>query len=79
MSRIGDCWDNAVAESFFATLKRELADDADWATRDDARTAVFEFIEVWYSRERLHSSLGYLSPVAYELQLEAQHGLAKAA
>jgi len=55
------------------------ADDADWATRDDARTAVFEFIEVWYNRERLHSSLGYLSPVAYELQLEAQHELAKAA
>jgi transposase InsO family protein len=68
-----------VAESFFATLKRELADDADWLTRDDARTAVFEFIEVWYNRERLHSSLGYLSPVAYELQLAAQHELAKAA
>ena len=79
MSRVGDCWDNAVAESFFATLKRELADDADWATREDARTAVFEFIEVWYNRERLHSSLGYRSPVAYELQLEVQHELAKAA
>jgi transposase InsO family protein len=68
MSRVGDCWDNAVAESFFATLKRELADDADWHTRDDARTAVFEYIEVWYNRYRRHSSLGYLSPVAYELQ-----------
>ena len=66
MSRVGDCWDNAVAESFFATLKRELADDADWHTRDDARTAVFEYIEVWYNRQRRHSSLGYLSPVAYE-------------
>jgi len=73
MSRVGDCWDNAVAESFFATLKRELADDADWSTRDEARTAVFEFIEVWYNRQRRHSSLGYLSPVAYELQLEFQH------
>jgi len=79
MSRLGDCWDNAVAESFFATLKRELVDDADWMTRDDGRTAVFEFIEVWYNRERLHSSLGYLSPVAYELQFAAQHELAKAA
>ena len=70
MSRVGDCWDNAVAESFFATLKRELVDDADWRTRDDARTAVFEYIEVWYNRQRRHSSLGYLSPVAYELQQE---------
>ena len=66
MSRVGDCWDNAVAESFFATLKRELAADADWHTRDEARTAVFEYIEVWYNRQRRHSSLGYLSPVAYE-------------
>lgn len=70
MSRVGDCWDNAVAESFFATLKRELADDADWATREDARTAVFEYIEVWYNRQRRHSSLGYVSPVAYELAHE---------
>ena len=69
MSRVGDCWDNAVAESFFATLKRELADDADWLTRDEARTAVFEYIEVWYNRQRRHSSLGYRSPVAYELHL----------
>lgn len=68
MSRVGNCWDNAVAESFFATLKRELADEADWHTRDEARTAVFEYIEVWYNRQRRHSSLDYLSPVAYELQ-----------
>ena len=46
MSRVGDCWDNAVVESFFATLKRELVDDADRATWDEARTAVFEFIEI---------------------------------
>lgn len=68
MSRVGDCWDNAVAESFFATLKRELADDADWATREEARTAVFEYIEVWYNQQRRHSSLGYLSPAAFEEQ-----------
>ena len=70
MSRVGDCWDNAVAESFFATLKREWVDDADWATRDEARTAVFEYIEVWYNRQRRHSSLGYRSPAAYELRAE---------
>jgi transposase InsO family protein len=69
MSRVGDCWDNAVAESFFATLKRELADGADWSTREEARTAVFEYIEVWYNQRRRHSSLGYLSPAAYELCL----------
>jgi putative transposase len=72
MSRVGDCWDNAVAESFFATLKRELADGAEWATRDEARTAVFEYIEVWYNRQRLHSTLGYTSPVEYEAQLLAE-------
>jgi putative transposase len=69
MSRQGDCWDNAVAESFFATFKRELVAGADWATRDEARTAVFEYLEVWYNRERRHSSLGYRSPAAYERQL----------
>jgi len=70
MSRRGDCWDNAVAESFFASLKRELVTGTHWATRDEARTAVFDYIERWYNRERQHSSLGYLSPVAYERQLE---------
>lgn len=70
MSRRGDCWDNAVAESFFATLKRELVADADWQTRDEARMAVFEYIEVWYNQQRRHSSLGYLSPAAYERQQE---------
>lgn len=79
MSRVGDCWDNAVAESFFATLKRELADDADWHTRDEARTAVFEYIEVWYNRQRRHSSLDYLSPVVYELQLLSQQTITQAA
>jgi putative transposase len=66
MSRKGDCWDNAVAESFFATLKTELVDDAAWPTREAARAAVFEYIEVWYNRQRRHSSLGYRSPVQYE-------------
>jgi transposase InsO family protein len=60
---------NAVAESFFATLKRELADGADWATRDEARTAAFPYIEVWYNRRRRHSALGYISPEQYEQQV----------
>ena len=71
MSRKGDCWDNAVAESFFATLKRELADGAEWRTRDEARTAVFRYIEAWYNRRRRHSTLGYVSPEQFERQLKA--------
>jgi len=67
MSRKGDCWDNAVAESFFATVETELIDEADWATRAEARTAIEDFIEGWYNRERRHSSLGYRSPVEFEL------------
>ena len=69
MSRKGDCWDNAVAESFFATLKWELVADASWVTRYAARGALFEFIEVWYNRKRRHSSLGYLSPAEYGQRL----------
>ncbi len=68
MSKRGDCWDNAVVESFFATLKTELVNDADWHTREQARTALFEYIELWYNRQRRHSSLGYVSPVQYEEQ-----------
>jgi transposase InsO family protein len=69
MSRRGNCWDNAVAESFFATLEKELIAGADWQTRDEARAAVFEWIEVWYNRKRRHETLGYLSPAAYEVRL----------
>lgn len=67
MSRKGNCYDNAVVESFFATLKTELVECADWPTREAARAAVFEYLEIWYNRHRLHSSLGYLTPMAYEL------------
>ena len=66
LSRPGQCWDNAVAESFFATLKCELVYQNTWPTRARARSAIFEFIEGWYNRRRLHSSLGYMSPVDYE-------------
>ena len=65
-SRPRQCWDNAVAESWFATLKLELIDRQSWATRAQVRRAVFEFIEVFYNRQRLHSSLGYLTPAEYE-------------
>jgi transposase InsO family protein len=66
MSRRGNCWDNAVAESFFATLKVELAHDASWATREQARGEVFEYIEQFYNGQRRHSALGYLSPLTFE-------------
>lgn len=69
MSRKGNCWDNAVAESFFATVELELIMKHRWATRDDARRAIFRFIEGWYNRERRHSTLDYVSPVQYEEQL----------
>jgi putative transposase len=71
MSRKGNCWDNAVPESFFHTLKTELIHHQTYQTRADARQAVFEYIEVFYNRERLHSANGYLSPLDYELQLKA--------
>jgi transposase InsO family protein len=67
MSRTGDCWDNAAVESFFGTLKRELVDGADWATRAEAETAISAYLEGWYNRQRRHSALGYVSPVVYEL------------
>ena len=71
MSRRGNCWDNAVAESFFATLEAELLAAHDWPTRDLARAAIFRFIAVWYNQQRRHSTLGYSSPAAYEEQLTA--------
>ena len=66
MSEAGDCYDNAPAESFFGSLKVELVNAMSFATREQAALAVFEYIEVFYNRERLHSALGYVSPVAYE-------------
>src|SRR5437764_7357357 len=66
MSRRADCWDNAPMESFFASLKKELIHGADFATRAEARAAIFEYIEVFYNTKRRHSSLGYVSPAEYE-------------
>ena len=69
MSRKGNCWDNAVVESFMGTLKTELTHHECYKTREEARISIFEYIEVFYNRMRLHSSLGYLSPVEYERKL----------
>ncbi|MGV1015515.1 MAG: IS3 family transposase [Methyloceanibacter sp.] len=66
LSRPAQCWDNAVAESFFATLKEELLYRGVWPTRSAAKRAIFEYVEVFYNRQRMHSSLDYLTPVDYE-------------
>jgi putative transposase len=66
MSRKGNCYDNAVVESFFSTLKNELVHERDYHTREEAQAEVFEFIEVFYNRQRLHQTLGYASPMQFE-------------
>jgi transposase InsO family protein len=66
LGRKGECWDNAVAESFFATIKRELIDTRPWPTHAGLRRAIFEYIEGWFNTRRLHSSLNYRSPAEYE-------------
>jgi transposase InsO family protein len=69
MSGKGDCWDNAVMESFWGTLKGELVNHERYATREQARASIFEYVEVFYNRHRLHSSLGYVSPEQFEAGL----------
>jgi len=69
MSRKGDCYDNAVAESFFHTLKTEEVGDQAYATREEARRAVIDYIEMFYNNRRLHSFLGYVSPKDFEKKL----------
>ena len=66
MSRRGNCYDNAMAESFFSSLKNELIHHRSFSTRDEARTAIYEYIEVFYNRQRRHKSLDLMSPVDYE-------------
>lgn len=70
MSKSGDCYDNAVTESFFHTLKTELVYDYDYSTRREAKADIFDYIEVFYNRKRKHSSLGYCSPDNFEQYLE---------
>lgn len=71
MSRKGNCYDNAFAESFFATLKKELIYRNQFKTKEQARKAIFEYIEVWYNRNRIHSSIGYMTPIQFEESLAA--------
>ncbi|GAB3120944.1 hypothetical protein GCM10027160_37700 [Streptomyces calidiresistens] len=71
VGRTGQCWDNALAESFFSTLKNELGDTRTWPSRAAARTEIFEWIESWYNLRRLHSRLGYRTPAEYEAALAA--------
>ena len=66
MSRKGNCWDNAMMESFFATLKKERVHQQRYATRAEARASVFDYIEIFYNRQRRHSALGYVSPAEFE-------------
>ncbi|GGK44093.1 hypothetical protein GCM10008955_42360 [Deinococcus malanensis] len=70
MGKKGDCFDNAVVESFFSTLKRELLLDRVFQTRQEGRLQVFEYLEVFYNRQRQHSTLGYKTPVEFEQVME---------
>ena len=69
MSRKGDCWDNAVAESFFATIKGEMIDHEDFQTRAEAIAAIADYIDGFYNVTRMHSSIDYMSPIEFELKL----------
>jgi transposase InsO family protein len=71
MSKKGDCWDNAVAESFFHTLKTELVHHCNYESREEARASIFEYIEVFYNRQRLHSANGYEAPLIFEMMQKA--------
>ncbi len=66
MSRKGNCWYNAVAESFWATIKRELINDIKWESKEELEAALFEYIEIYYNRKRVHSSLDYMTPQEYD-------------
>jgi putative transposase len=73
MGRVATCFDNAACESFFATLKTELVHTRTWPTRQAARTAIYEYLEVFYNRRRRHSALDYLSPADYERRHHHHH------
>ena len=71
MSRPGNCYDNAMIESFWGKLKAEMVNHRKFATKEEARVAIFEYIEMFYNRKRLHAALGYVSPVQFEARLVA--------
>ena len=79
MSRRGNCWDNAPTESFFASLKKEMVYRTRFETREQARSAIFHWIEIWYNRKRRHSAIGYISPEAFERQHQQNTVTLKAA
>jgi hypothetical protein len=79
VGRRGQCWDNAVAESFFATIKTELLDRRPWPTRAAAHKAIFNWIKGWYNTRRRHSTLDYLSPATYEARINQQPDLRRVA
>ena len=79
MSRRGNCWDNAVAESFFGTLKTEFIHTQSFVNREDTKTAIVEWIEVFYNRQRIHSTLDYRSPIQFEQEYWASQQQPKAA
>ena len=79
MGSKGDCFDNAVAESFFATLKKELIHGRSWPTKAELRTEVFEYVEIFFNRRRRHPTLGYLSPAQFENSSLGDPGAALAA
>ncbi len=79
MSRRGNCWDNAVAERFFGTLKNELVHSQNFASQEIAKTAIVEWIEVFYNRQRIHSTLNYRSPIQFEEEYWASQQQPKAA
>ncbi len=76
MSRKGNCWDNAVVESFFSSLKMEFVYERSFQTHEEARRALFEYIEAWYNRRRRHSALGYVSPEQYERDVSTRRAAA---
>jgi transposase InsO family protein len=73
MGSKGDCWDNAVAESFFATLKKELIHRRSWPSKAELRSELFDYIETFYNRQRRHGRLGFLSPARYETITDNHH------
>ena len=78
LGRTGQCWDNALSESWFSAYKTELIHTRSWATKASVRRATFEYIESWYNLRRLHSSLGYRSPATYEASLNQDSAAAAA-
>lgn len=79
MSRKGNCWDNAVAESFFSTLKTELIHNEKFKTKKEAETKIFDYVEIFYNRQRLHSTLNYLTPEEFEMLEQKDQKKLKAA